>query len=389
MAHAGRSLFTYPFRRAATLATLLDRPDDLLSRWDTLLRQRPVVAVAAADAHARVGPGGDPYGRSLSLHVPSYEQVFRTLSISFPRCSCTATRATMRARARRDPRRPCLLDDRCAWRALQFSRSPQRAARIARLMGERLSLDGSGHAARGGERTRWVEHQACCRMARRSHQVRRPFWTTWLRRNASRRIASRSTSQAHQVRRRFPGLCRIRSTSAPLLARTRRRSRPRSRRRVAVYTNGPATDWRIEKSVRSEGTIGVAPERRRHTTAPSLRARRDAVRVAVRGRRRRGGFRSRAIHRVTFTARATTPMRTDVSDACNWRSDRRWGRSVYLDDMARTVTIAFAEMLPLGTASPAAPALEDVRDLLFVVDTVHAKQGSSGQIWLDEIRYVR
>ena len=81
----GRSLLTYPFRRAATLATLLDRPENLANRWDDLLRRRQVVGLAAADAHARVGPGGDPYGRSLSLHVPSYEQMFRTLSISLPR----------------------------------------------------------------------------------------------------------------------------------------------------------------------------------------------------------------------------------------------------------------------------------------------------------------
>ena len=80
-----RALFTYPFRGAATLATLLDRPDDLLNRWDALTASRPVVTLAAADAHARVGTGGDPYGRSLSLHLPSYEQIFRTFSISLPR----------------------------------------------------------------------------------------------------------------------------------------------------------------------------------------------------------------------------------------------------------------------------------------------------------------
>jgi hypothetical protein len=69
-------------------------------------------------------------------------------------------------------------------------------------------------------------------------------------------------------------------------------------------------------------------------------------------------------------------------------TDRRWGRSVYLDDTARSVTIPFDRMLPLGVAT-GGPALQDIRDLLFVVDTVHAKQGSSGQVWLDEIRYVR
>jgi len=44
----------------------------------------------------------------------------------------------------------------------------------------------------------------------------------------------------------------------------------------------------------------------------------------------------------------------------------------------------------LGTsASTGRPVLEDVRDLLFVVDTVHTQQGASGQVWLDDISYVK
>jgi hypothetical protein len=35
------------------------------------------------------------------------------------------------------------------------------------------------------------------------------------------------------------------------------------------------------------------------------------------------------------------------------------------------------------------PVLEELRDLLFVVDTVHTKEGGSGQVWLDDISYVR
>jgi hypothetical protein len=68
--------------------------------------------------------------------------------------------------------------------------------------------------------------------------------------------------------------------------------------------------------------------------------------------------------------------------------DRRWGRSVYLDETERHIVILFDEMLPLGTAT-GPPALEEIRDLLFVVDTVNTKQGASGQVWLDDIRYVR
>jgi len=79
--------------------------------------------------------------------------------------------------------------------------------------------------------------------------------------------------------------------------------------------------------------------------------------------------------RLAFQARATG-------------NDRRWGKSVYLEQMPRTVTIAFDQMLPLGDATER-PVLEDVRDLLFVVDTVHTQQGASGQVWLDDISYVK
>jgi len=82
------------------------------------------------------------------------------------------------------------------------------------------------------------------------------------------------------------------------------------------------------------------------------------------------------------------PMRLIFEMRANSSADRRWGKSVYLDQAARTVTIAFDEMTPLGTAT-GHPVLEDVNDLLFVVDTVHTKQGSSGQVWLDDISYGR
>jgi hypothetical protein len=90
---------------------------------------------------------------------------------------------------------------------------------------------------------------------------------------------------------------------------------------------------------------------------------------------------------VRFTARSIQPMRL-AFQARATGNDRRWGKSVYVEQMARTVTIAFDQMLPLGDAT-GRPVLEDVRDLLFVVDTVHTQQGASGQVWLDDISYVK
>jgi hypothetical protein len=46
-------------------------------------------------------------------------------------------------------------------------------------------------------------------------------------------------------------------------------------------------------------------------------------------------------------------------------------------------------MTPVGTASIPHPAIDRVSDVLWVVDTVNARPGSNGQIWLDDVRYGR
>jgi hypothetical protein len=35
------------------------------------------------------------------------------------------------------------------------------------------------------------------------------------------------------------------------------------------------------------------------------------------------------------------------------------------------------------------PFLEDVRDVLFVLDTINTRPGESGQLWLDEVKLGR
>jgi hypothetical protein len=49
------------------------------------------------------------------------------------------------------------------------------------------------------------------------------------------------------------------------------------------------------------------------------------------------------------------------------------------------IRIPFAELRPVG-ASPARPDPGDIDALLFVVDTVNAVPGSSGSVWVGEIR---
>ena len=382
----GRALFTYPFRRAATLVTLLDRPDDLLNRWDTMTRERSVVAVAAADAHARVGPGGDPYGRSLSVHLPSYEQVFRALSISLPRVRLhgnPAEDAEAVLDAIRNGRVFSTIDALASPATFTFTATS--GAQQA-MMGERLSLDGpvmlrvESNGPDGSTIRLLSEGTAVAAGALPVLEYTAP-----------------SKPAAYRVEIESPGAPG--SPAIPWLLsnpiyvgietppETSSRAAPIAQT-VAVYSNGPAADWRVEKSIRSEGTIGVAK---------SVDGTQLLLRYGLGGTRSESPYVAAVIASgsdlarftgIVFTARAMQPMRLTVQLRASGAADRRWGRSVYLDNMARTVTVRFDEMLPLGAAT-GRPLLEDVRDLLFVVDTVHAKQGSSGQVWFDEIGYVR
>jgi hypothetical protein len=93
--------------------------------------------------------------------------------------------------------------------------------------------------------------------------------------------------------------------------------------------------------------------------------------------------------RVSFRARAAGPMRVSVQlRTPDPARDRRWRRSIYLDDMEQTITVFLDEMTPVGDGSGSLE-LQAVHDLLFVVDTVNSRPGSSGQVWLDEIMFAR
>ncbi len=74
----GRVLFAYPRRPVETLAALLDRPAAVLQQWSTATAKRRVPAMAAADAHARVGfgPAADPYEDRIVARVPPYQVSF-------------------------------------------------------------------------------------------------------------------------------------------------------------------------------------------------------------------------------------------------------------------------------------------------------------------------
>jgi hypothetical protein len=95
--------------------------------------------------------------------------------------------------------------------------------------------------------------------------------------------------------------------------------------------------------------------------------------------------------RVTFSAQADHPMRISMQLRVprNGQEAERWQRSVYVDTTPREVSVFFDDMTPVTRTGPRHPPLSDVGSLLFVVDTVNTKVGTSGQLFLDNVRYER
>jgi hypothetical protein len=67
----------------------------------------------------------------------------------------------------------------------------------------------------------------------------------------------------------------------------------------------------------------------------------------------------------------------------------RWHRSVYIDPDVRELSVFYDDAMPRGQTSTRRPVLSKVDSVLFVVDSVNTEPGTSGQVWLDDIRYER
>jgi len=60
----------------------------------------------------------------------------------------------------------------------------------------------------------------------------------------------------------------------------------------------------------------------------------------------------------------------------------RWARSVYVDTTEQEHTIFFDDLRPVGQTTTLTPPLAGVRNILFVVDTINTRPGTSGRIWI-------
>ena len=144
--------------------------------------------------------------------------------------------------------------------------------------------------------------------------------------------------------------------------------------------------WHIEQLSGANGVLersGSGPTTFRFSLAPDTRSQSVALVMPE-------GAALWEYDRVSFRASATMPMRLSVQLRQPGGQDgQRWHRSVYLDTVARNVTVLFSDLRPAGSTGGLKPDMAQVDDLLFVVDTVNTKPGTSGAVTFEALSLQR
>jgi hypothetical protein len=391
----GRVLLTYPVRPAETLATLLDRPDAVLSQWDRILRTRHVVGIAGADAHARlsVRSSSEPYEDRVIARLPSYDASFRAFA------NHVVLNAPFTGDAARDAAE--LLD------AMRWGRMFTSIEGLARLGGFEVKASGPGgfHVARLGE---YVESPAGVAF---TASIAAPEGTRLVLLRDGEPMYEVTSDTLHVAVGADPAVYRFEaylaaSRNAPsipwlvtnpiyvnlLAAHKPRRDVPD--RDEHNRTHVAAQQWQAEASERSESTLspGTLEDRTpvwvwrlRVADGPAVS---QYAAIAFPVEQQLPGHRG-----VQLRARADRPMRIWAQlRAPGERGGRRWARSIHVSPTMGLVDLPFDEFRPVGPSGhglPERPPLGDIDSLLLVADTLNTLPGTAATIAISDLWLVQ
>jgi hypothetical protein len=371
----------YPFRPAETIASLMQMSGGVAHQTFGLAERRRVVAIAGADAHAKLEWRGDPAQQALSLPLPGYEPSFRTMSIRVtperPFSGNAAADAAVLLRGIRGGHLYIVMDSVATPPSFQFSAT-----------NEHGTVHEGDELVVGGPVTLRVRSNA-------------PAGFTTIVRDGPKVVsADHHEPDFSIVVPEGPAIYWVEIvstatslswiTSNPIYVRPpQAASRPPMRAAAAgsqpIFNGESDSGWLTEHDANSQAALEVA----RTTGSGELR-----FRFALAGGAAAGQFVS-LVHptpdgiassdRLAFTARAEHPMRVSVQLRVPGRGPadgQRWQRSVYVDAFDQESTVYFDDMRPIGFTRTVQPPLADVRSILFVIDTINTKPGASGRLWI-------
>jgi hypothetical protein len=372
-----RAALYYPFRPAGALATLLDRPVTLLSRWDSLSSVRPVVGLAAHDAHGGLMARDDGAPeRPLVGSIPSYRASFRTFAVRavlpaaltgvaaddgravldairrgrvFTAIDAIATPAWLDFRADRADT-PAMMGD-----ALVFEPDVRLSVRTGLPPGGLLVMVCGGKAvaeSSTGGMSLPVSSPGACRPEVRMPGAPGDPPVPWLVGNP---------------------IYLLPAVAEPVGAE------PLVETALALTD----ADWLVEKDPASTMTIlrnagGFVAE---YQLGDGRRASQYVATVA--------GLQPPLppFERLLFTTSAAAPMRLSVQ--LRFAGGERWVHSVYVEPDPRRVSLRVADFMPVDRTSTAPPDFRQASSLLFVVDLTNANLGTAGKIEISDVAFGR
>jgi len=371
-------LLTYPFRPQESMASLITR-STVFYRWDALAARRHVVTLAGADAHSQIAwRASDPVNARLSVPVPSYETSFRTLSVHVrterPLTGNAAVDAAMVLRGIRAGHLYSAIGGIAAPPAFEFTA----ANGLGTVRpGDQLAVSGPltlhvrSDAPDGYLTTIWNGVTAIASDRReRDFTVTAPaapgvFWVEIHPDGALSRMPWLTSNAIY-----------VRATDVPVSLPVR----PAAKTSERLYDVSLPDRWHAVSDSASVSAMDVVSDlqgekgvRLRFGLASGPLASQFA---ALQANTPKG---IAAFNRLSFDARAERPMRISVQLQTE---TARWERSIYVDAYSQPRTIFLDEFVPIGDTATYRAPLADVRNILFVVDTVNTKPGTSGRVWI-------
>jgi hypothetical protein len=390
-ASLGAMLLTYPFRPVETLAGLLDRPGSVLSRWDDLTRRRRVVALAGADAHARLGfrQSTDPYEDYVVARVPGYEDSFRAFLNHVILTSPLTGDATSDAR---------LIID-----ALQEGHAFASVEGLAQLGGfEAKATSGSAAAIPGAylDITAPVAIEAAIAAPAGTRMiVMRDGEMLYETREAALRIDVGTQPGVYRLEAYLPG--QNGAHNVPWLLTNPFYVGLRDRHASAAFEptgSGATTRSAIATEAwTAEASEGSHSELRTGALEDGTPALDWSFRLAAGDRVSQyaamrfpvsGGL--TAHDRLQLRARADRPMRIWAQVRTSAQAGgERWGRTFYVDEQLASIELPFSEFRPLDSSGSSSLPLDRIDSLLLVIDTLNATPGSGGRVQIAELWFAR
>jgi hypothetical protein len=387
----GRVLLTYAFRPTETLAGLLDRPDEVIQRWDRALASRRVPAIAGADAHARLGfgQGGDPYEDRVVARVPSYAVSFRAFSnhvlVDRPFSGDARADAATLLHGIRDGRMFTAVDGLA--RLSNLEARAVSGSSSARL-GEYLDLYGTAVID-----ARIASPPGTTLVVRRDGQVLHEVVSDTIG------IDVGAHRGAYRIEAYLPPELRGSSSVPWILTNPIYIGMRTEHQRVTVGAAAAVTDrtaiamaaWHTEASPDSESSLALG------TVAGGTPALEWRFKLSDGGRRQQYAAmgmtldsRLQTRDRLQLRVKSDGPRRLWAQlRAPGGRDGERWGKTFYVDETLRPIELGFADFQPLGFVSSERPDFVRVDSLLLVIDTLNSRPGAAGVIEIADLALAR